>query len=623
MTLSSGAHIKLGDYEFKLDKSVDNHYLHRYYDLTAEKVQIAGTSGKEQLLPDSLWWSMDDWAGGEGNNIFYQDEYDTYYGSGALNPRVRGQLTARPDRTRSTGSGFGYGTQANLSAHMFSAIGRVLRFWNSYVQYINNDLGWTDRLSGGAAYSAATGDVNWVYAFNKVNGNLYRRGYSSPEDWVSLAGDSDLDYRGAALLEGKLYGWTGASLWEFDVHDWDNWATDHYRLVYGDDGDIPEGTYDSRWFANCFATENSVVAWRTASGISEVFEFRAGVGRPLWRAPMGFSIRSGCYQNGILYFAGHWGDEGEGWGALYALPLDSLRPIFLKWIGRLFGSKYGVPEISSSYGNQILIASGDRYLYVYDTETDGLTVLDSNASDIYKACLTYGGFRYAIGEDYTYKFDDDEPAEREAGFNYSDFTDLDDATLTSSRWDLDYPMEMKGLVGFYVAMAPMISGQHILVSYCLDGGSWVDLTEIVASTPGASTGRVFVAAPTGASTPQFNALQFRVKLTSDTGVLAPILYSITAESKIARKREEWELIIRLKDEMSRERPSHRQVPGPTLRDWLLSVVTTGQNLVLLDGFRYENDNQYSTHTVTVKEVTDLIDEEGEGICRVILTNAEV
>lgn len=609
MVLASGAHVKLDTYEFQIDKSVDSSYVHRIYNLQAEKLDITGWPGKQQLGNDTLMWTADDWAGGEGNRIYYQDDFDKYFISGALNPRIRGELTARPLRAvTSSGSG-----ATSVGDAVFTARGNVYRLNANTLYFLNvNTLRWVTMGSGYGLPTAGAGDFSYAYTLSSAT--LARHGpfgYDLAD--TTSAGPAD-DPIGAALMDGTLYGWTGAELWNYDIANWDTWAADHYALVHSA-GATPTGAWGSAWYGDIVATENSLVYWRSAYGVSEVFEYKNGVGYPLWTAPKGFAIRSSCYQNGVVYFAGHWGAAGEGWGALYAIPLDSFRPTFLKWIGKLEGLHYNMPHIASSYGNEIILSSGSEHVYVYDAQYDSLSVLDFKDGATFSALITYGDKRFVGDTAEMNGYDDDEPGERATGFNTSDITALD-ATLTSSKWDYDYPTESKTLVSFHLTFSPLLSGQFIDVAYKLDDATdWTALTQVTASTPGASTGRVVIPVSVGGP---FYQMQYRVTLTSSTGVLAPILYGITAETALVRKREEWELVIRLKDESSRTRPSHREVEGPTLRDWLESVVQSGTTVTFLDGYRYENVNQYTTETVIVKEMTDVIVEQGEGSARIIL-----
>ena len=621
MALASGADVKVGAFEFQIDRSVDSCYVHRIYDLQAASTDIPGMPNKKTLDDDRLLWVADDWAGGDGNRIFYQDDWDKYAFSGGLNPRIRGELTARPVRTV-TQSGTG---ATDISSRMFTGGGNIYENVGGGTNKLSTaNYNWSAAFGAYGSGTAACGDFNNVYVLDASTVSVCPVHVGSPTPGATTTAPSPAnDPIGAGLIDGTLYGWTGAELWSYDVADIANWASDHYTKVH-DPGGLPNaGDWGSDWYGDLVQADTSLVYWRSAYGRSEVFQYKdwgstGWAGVPLWTAPIGFTIRSSCYQNGTVFFGGHWGAAGEGWGALYGINLNSYQPTHLKWIGKLEGLHYPVTSIAPSYGNQIIISSGGEHAYIYDAEYDALSVLDFKNGSTFSACITMGDKRY-VGDNATMNaYDDDEPEERALGFNLTDISTAD-ATLTSSKWDWDYPMESKTLSGFHVTFSPLISGQYIDIEYQLDDGSWVAITQITASTSGADKGRVFVSV--AASNLQFFQMRYRVKLTSSTGVLAPILYAITVEASASlstNKREEWEIIVRLKDESSRTRPINRELEGPTIRDWLLSVVEGGGNVTFLDGFRYHNLGEYSTETVIIQEMTDVIAEPGEGACRLVL-----
>jgi hypothetical protein len=461
-------------------------------------------------------------------------------------------------------------------------------------------------------------------------------------------------FAGMAWLNGMLYGWTGSNLIQHDVSALPATGAE-IVTVYPSGVDLPASSlYQGVWWAECVATENSIVMFFAMDGFSQVFEWKNGVGRPIWRAPQGFTIKGSCYSNGVMYFAGHWGGEGNatGWGALYALPLDSYNPIKLKEIRKLNNNHLAMQSIIPSYGYQIMpIAESGGLIFVYDAETDGLTMLDDLGTDadgdpdgvVYvpgtarmNSGVVFGSYRYfptfiaggsGAGNYKIISYDDDEPDQRETGMltGSSDYS-LYAGYFESSAWDYDYPMERKNLIGFHLVFKPLAAGQTLDVSYDAtdnpDSPSFTALTQITSATSGASTGRVFIPVSTSSNTVKFFRLKFRVKLQSTSGVKTPILYSVTAEAGLVRKREEWDIVVRLKDEPSRNRPTDRKVRGSKLRDWIEATVESGSVVAFRDGYRYGDSERYGTpyssHSVIIKQAEDMIDKPGEGSMRLLL-----
>jgi hypothetical protein len=317
------------------------------------------------------------------------------------------------------------------------------------------------------------------------------------------------------------------------------------------------------------------------------------------------------------------------------------------------GTNLQIQTLANSYGSQILcVGEHSGRIFVYDADSDGFTMLDdfadaaTNADSLKFArnngetgdnrvggALTWGTKRLvaiwcpqaaaADSEEYQLvTYDDERLTNRETGLNATNYTGLT-GYFESPLWDYNFPMERKNLVGFHLNFDPLVSGMFIDVSYSIDGASYTNLTQVTSSTSGASTGRVFIPVSTSSATVSFFQMSFRVKLTSSTGVYTPILYAVSCEAKLKRLREEWELVIRLKDEEYLSRPANREVRGSRLRDWLEATVESGAVVALQDGYRYGKQGpqvqpNITTHTVIIQEVEDVIEKAGEGSCRVLL-----
>jgi len=677
MPTASGAHVLLDDDEFLIDRSVDGHYVKRWYDVDDEEdPRITGDPGKVKRNPESLFWSYTDWAGGEGNRHYQTDQPDTYDVGYELNPRNRGQLQGRPNCRRATVSA------KDVTDRPVMAIGQGAVWLGGGYDLAYSTTGpitWTEKAQSGTAASdkvglrslsanyritAMVGDNDYIYYTAWHSGSsgsraLLRavRSDAALADTVEAQATGVAPYAGLAIMNGKLYAWTGRKLHEMDIDSslittsvsgGVTTASDTKRKVFDSRTD-PASTnvFSASWWADCVATENSVIMWYSNDGVSEVYEYKKGVGRPIWRPPYGFTIKGSAYSNGIMYFSGHWGgDENDGsttsgMGVLYALPLDTYNPIPLKKPRGNQNSNLQMQEMHASYGYQIIcVAQRTGRIFIYDAETDGLSMLDdlggTRADSIaftdndhrIAGSVTFGKHRYfsiyqpggsGAGSYQIAVYDDDHQDEMEIDMNTTDYTAYL-GYFETPRWDFNYPLDKKSLIGFHLNFKPLTSNQFIDVSYDHnEDGSYTSLTQITSATAGADVGRVFIPVSTTSSQIKFLTLKFRVMLSSGpTGTATPtILYAIAAEAKLVRKRKEWEIAIRVKDEPSRNAsPSHRRNRGWRLRDFLETTIEQGNVVTFRDGYRYKDQalygTHYSTHNVIIKEATDIIEKPGEG-----------
>lgn len=691
MPLASGAHIKLDDDEFFIDRTEPDHYVHHWFSIEDEQSQpLIGDPGKRKFNSESMFWTQTDWAGGEGNRNYYEEDYDRYNVGYELNPRIRGQITGRPNRRQTTVA------TKEKSDRPFMAVGAGAVWLGGGYQLHYSTSGpitWTSKATSGTAGSDACGlrSLSTSYRITAMVGDNDYMYYSA---WHSGSSGSRVTLRclksdaavaevvqaqqtgvapfaGLAILNGKLYGWTGRRLWQMDIQNLTSGDTDgltgngQITKVFDTRVD-PTSTnvFSASWWAELVATENSLIMWYSNDGVSEVYEYKKGVGRPIWRPPYGFTLKGSCYSNGVMYFSGHWGgDENAfGYGALYALPLDSYRPIKLKTPRQNQDLNLQMQEMHTSYGYQIItVAANTGRIFIYDAETDGLTMLDDlerasstdpdslsfvntvpgSATDpMHRVAgsVTWGRYRYfsvynkngsGSGDYQIVVYDDDNPEQREINLNTTAYTGLT-GYVESSRYDFGLPLDRKALVGFYVTFKPLTSGQYIDISYCLDQTSDTDsytaLTQITSATSGASTGRVFIPVSTTSSQVKFYAMQYRMRLTSDGGAQTPIVYAVSVEAVNTRKREEWEITVYVKDQTSRNRSSKRMDRGRRIRDWLEETIEAGNVVTFLDAYRY-NDNRlyatpYKTHSVIIKKASDTIVKPGQGSMRLLLRSVD-
>jgi len=683
--LATSAHVKIGTIEYVLDESVDPHYQHRFMPIYVNKTDISGDPGKQQIDPDRLLWAMTDWSGGEGNNVYQPDQPNVYRISNGMNVRKVGQATVRPKRARAT-----LATTDESKQPYFAVGDGALWVVGSTQAHFSTDYGdtWTtltEANSGVTDFDAAgyvtcaTGDERYAYyAAFEASGTKRRTiighdAVSGAETIVVSAHDSDFPYAELAMFNGRLYAWTGRKLFEIDVFETLPISStgDKYRKVY-DTGIDPATSHvqGNQWTAgmvNCGTSLCFFYARQLGGG--NIYEYKDGVARPIWQAPLGFTIGSIYYQSGVVLVAGHWGlglvtsgtdTAAQGSGALYAIPLDTLREIDLGYIREFDGDTAGgllMTKGAGSYGAQTLIAGGGTgRLFVYDMKHDGITMLDhlkdapaggdsldfdGNPNERVGDMITAGPNRLAAifrpnssaaGADIyqILTWEDDTPTNRETdGQMATDSTTVN--YLESAEWDYDFPLSMKVLHGLHVTFmvedtattSGLLANQRIVVKYSIDGAAYVTAGTITsASTPVGVIGRVFISV---AGT-KFYRLRVRFEVDNNTtdGVKPPIVYAILAEASLGEWQEEWDLIVRVKDEpQGNARSRARRYEGGKIRDYLEDLFQARSTVTFLDGYRYKKvrkggTNGYTTHTCKLIAFEDTINKLGEGACRVVL-----
>ena len=671
--LPSGGHVKIGEYEFLLDEQVPDHYAHDFEPAYVQKVEIAGAPGKASYKPERLMWSLDDWGAGEGGRIFTDEDPFLYEKSDGANGRIRGRITGRPDRSLVDG----VLTTARVEDKPFltTADGKLWYAGSYRIGFTDSGDSWTVVNSTGTAgtdftqlqskstnykITAVAGDHEWLYytAWHSASSGtriLLRKQAENTviAETVQSEVGSSAPFAGMALMNGRLYGWTGRRLWEFDVFQSLPLAAKHRRKVFDTGADPGSGAgLGSTWFADVVASENALFYFYSTRGRSNVYMFKQGVPRPIWQAPFGFTIKSMRYQNGILFMSGFWAASTDGWGALYALPLDNFRPVFVSFLRRHDQLHLQMDDIASSYGNTIMLsASNTGHIFIYDADLDAVSVMDDLGSSTQLTdtlvftdgnqkigdLITHGPRRAAIiydpsdsgaGEYQFVYYEDDELDGRQGGTSVGNVANV----TYSPKHDFGIPFEQKALHGFHVAYevedtsttSGLRLGQEIKVEYSLDGGAWTEAATLTSSTTpsGGVKGRHFITVASSSNSSKFFLMQIRFTLTgkfvSSNSYPTPILLSLATEASLASLIEKWQLVVRVKDEGGNSKVSDRDWAGETARDFLEDLAENKSVISFLDGYRYRAPGSFTTHDVVVERVRDMITRNAEGDCMVEL-----
>lgn len=616
MTLSSGAHIKLGDYEYLIDESAEGHYQHFWEPLLDNEYTVGG-SGLRSTRPDLLFWEFTDWTGGQGFKTFNPDDPVVYW-YGNCNTRRDGIVKGPPNSTN--GTGLTTTSQTSYRTIFTASDGKLWLSANRQLFYSTDGTTWTAHPSNplGSAGDqitglSADGGYVWVSLSSSTSGTgtrtVLRCDASTSTTYVSSVADT-LPFWDLAVYEGGVYGWTGRGLYRYNANA-SSLPVTHSEAKHSVaplfDDQVPNN-FTSRM------VEGEQALWLMNSylGRTLVYEWRADTLAPVWTLPPGFRGRDIGVSNGVLYCAGDY----ENTSAVFALSTTSRVPVFATSI--LKDGDVGTTNancLGAGHGNQVLVGDKqggtDATIYVYDREYDSLTQLGelTGSWGELSAVTSFKKYRIAAGFNgttlKTVSWDTD----------YADTTQSWDLYL--GDWDLGYPYAEKVLLGVHVVCEPLSASGTLSVYYQDDeDGTWT----LAGTVSGSGTSYQYLPVSTTSSTEKFHVLRLRVD-----GANGAVLKSLALRSNVSEYAEAWSVTLKLQDEDNAKnaRPKNRLASASTLRDNLATLAQSKTVVTFLDGYRYKRPGEYTTHSVTIEAPTDTIERLGEGNARVILRSSGV
>jgi hypothetical protein len=618
MPLASGADVAIGAYEFNLATDVDEPCVHYYENLYGDGGDIEGTEGKKAANKNILFWSYDNFIGGDGLSLYDLDQSSRWYG-GTVNPRgVPGSLQAVPTRAQTSQT-----TSVTPTFGGFTSVAGNLWYFTGEQGFFSTDNGatWTENADVATELPASyqitavcdDGEFPYFAASDGTNRGIWRCDSTTVATDVVTAHASTAPYRGIAVRDGFLYAWTGGILlrYKLDIlggtlpitHS----ATTH--RVYRPNVEAPSGTI----YADIRSSDNITIMMRSYDGFSQFFEWKLDPqtnklgGRKFWTMVDGFTAKKFCIHSGVLFVLGDYQDKLALWG----YSLVNKQPLFLGYLHEdsgLVNTRFIVP----SYGAQVLIGVDDgtsSYIYVYDAEEDAFSELDRRIITGVDGTLLAGvtSRRRRVTAHF---------ATTTTKFNrWSLDTDASTSAWdwTSSAYDFGYPQDEKVLLGFHVVQDPSYASGTVNVDYQLDeDASWVD-----AGTTSAAAKHTYIQVSDGSTTKKFRTLRMRM-----TGAAGVAVFSITARAYINTRQELWKLAVDVRNQAGNTRkPSNKSNNAQTIRDQLHTLVSNGNVVTFKDGRRRNNKSSsdgFTTHTCIVEYPKDAVDSGREGVCEVIL-----
>lgn len=612
--LASGAHVKIGDKEFRLDFSQGANAYNYSLTPTGEEVQ---------------YWLWDDWSGGEGNDA-YDPADPIVYHQGLVNPRIPGKLQGPPARTSMT-----TGSLTPAPTRAFHAIADGKLYVGGEAASGGSTSVWywdLDTLSGAPTEVAVTGmdvavDTLWAMGTDGTNVWLVYGDTTSGDYTIRIitpgaavaternyADSNAIPITGIVSLGGYLYTWNGNA---FRSRNLSTAAAntgepyDHQERNFGQD--FTGMTLGTDYWAGMVQGEETLYFFTGVQGRTVIYERDpTGAVGELWNLPTGFTGKDICYQSGALLVVG----EYLGSSCLWGMSTISRQPLFLGFV-RL-GTDLDLAVISPGFGTEVLMApvswaSSGGTVFVYDIAMDAFSQLDTvshTAGELW-SLGTAGGYRIAVVEDgddiSVYMWDtDDNPSATV------------DGRMESGSWDMDLPEDEKILDGIHV-LGQVNSGSIDVYYQDDEDGTWTSAGSVTSGfhnyLPVSSTSSV-----------PFRTLRVRVDPINGAEV-----YAVSARYRVNSYTESWDLLLDLTDEATdqnrgRRRRSHED-RGWQLRQYIRSIAEAKDVVTFLDGTPYpqgdgDDPDKYNTHYVVVDILADRIEQPGEGSMVVRLRSVE-
>lgn len=417
-------HIKIGNYYFNLDESIDAgtqvgslyrpHYRWSIQSYFSPTTVLAGSKENERALRT---WFFSDFSGGEGNRIWFPDDPTVYDFSYGLNPRIRGQLTGRPSRSRDSLAG----TVSTATAFLYfaTAAGTLWAAGGTDVFALDNSdpvsgtwTSYTSTLGGGvtttSTYTAVGGDANRLLLGESLTGNTtfkLRAANASADTTTNYLTITNGAKAGMVCEVESMHGFvwslefdlsSAIHLKRYDVsngYDYNGTTNPIERLdvktIPWDPGTYTYANFKSQtdtqsWYTGMAPTSNSVFFFVSGQGSSRLWEYVINdAAHPIWAAPDGFTIRDITFSNGYLYIIGNWGpnSSNSGFGSLYIHEKDSQDTVFVADLGRSRGINAPLTVAASAFSADVLVADGvNGRIWVYNADEDGISMLDSIAT---------------------------------------------------------------------------------------------------------------------------------------------------------------------------------------------------------------------------------------------------
>lgn len=537
----------LGGLNVRLAKfrPAEGRYQHRLLSVSPSEGFIAGDQFQLNAVPDTQVWNINEWSGGEGNDLYVEGERSVYNRSSGVRPKPVGEglvLGALGELTKDSGGAtdfadgtrFGYG---NLTSEAVLWVGAGL------YMYEWNPTGTAEQWGAGVLASTGTplppssmADTNSAFLFttgenapNASGGELWKWD-GSTQTQMNVVGAVPL----AVGTAGKL--WT---------LQYDNLYLTDQTSPFSNTLKVDLGT--SAFFSN-YSNDGESMRRLSTSDVGPIWVQRVDSGKAfLWEFNVATDVGSII---GVLptspvfpYSVGHFlgahvvsfrqtfKHERSGDAFLYVQRGDTRTVVPIR---STTGSTAGKRVLIAGLLGSDLMMYFDGAVWAYNLDTGGIYMvgLKTATGEPTDAAVADGSvFLAGVGA---------------SGKNVERFRldqYMSSGTLESGRFDVRYPGLPKLLTEVTVTTEPLAASTSVQVAVATDGGSYVALSG--AHDVDGATSKTFVASTASTS---IVGREFELRLTlAGTSTATPTVRSVAAMVTGAAHLEEWVVELDMSD----------------------------------------------------------------------------
>lgn len=351
-----------------------------------------------------------------------------------------------------------------------------------------------------------------------------------------------------------------------------------------------------------------------AGGMTEIYEYSDGSGKPVAVLPEGFDAHSIYHYGGITYIGTQYISRGPApaktRSGIHYIASDGQ----LRFLGYLRFADPDDTRVSfiQAYGDSVYFLQG-KYLWRYDTTTGGITLetlfgpgTDSNARsfavmDTKKWACYSGEGVHVTGNTYP--------------VNQS-------VNLYSPVWDYDVPDKDKVLLDVTVVTKPLPANTSVSLAYQdNEDGTWTTIFAPASAATTNATTHTFKAWGTAASpaTVPFRNLQWRVGLKSTDGVSTNTVRSVTARVYVIEYQQVFDLALDLRADTSDHRSSGSQLSGRNKAEYLQTLIDNKSLVSFVNNYEApDKAPDPETYAVIIEDPHSTLTQKASGIARVRL-----
>jgi len=596
---------------------------------------VQGADGQKfQMRPDILLWTITDWSGGEGQNVFDNAMADRHWRLDGLDPfSLPGKLFLGPTWVETLADG---GSSTGLTMALAQAMDGLWAVdtesagaadvfqWNDSTKKWGAAVANTDGAAGGpAAIGGAAGDAKNLYYIEAATDEVYRYDGST---WTLLNNQTSATGASPMIAFGDyLY---IADLVNFKVYEISkvtaNTATPETAIV---DYSSSESAVINSGLGQLFKGDDRLYFMQVMSDETVVWEIT-----PTTAAGTGFGVDSIRFEgirgesawthNGTLFVVGtdnasveqnraimYWQPGGNygtlGWVRQERGVTTAAGPAVGGNAGGMLTSAFALAPTDGS----ISAANARTSLWIVDSVSGGFAMVTSVGNH------WSGAAAETIAEDIVefrgqYFLTVDSGADQEVMKTVQGTYSTLGGRFESPLWDADLA-EDKTLTSIQIACEALPANTTLIVKYSLNGAGYTTLGTY--STTG-GTGTTYIASTDSAQV-VFQSLRVGIDLTTSDDTVTPVLLAVNVRAKAQQKQRRWRAILDLSDD---QHGTGQSLSGAQKIAYIKTAGDSGTVLDFKNGYENRLPNTYEQVDVTIDTYQLPLDRAGEGVAIVDL-----